>query len=213
MTPTRRHLRVLAGAVTVLAVVAAGALTGCGVESSGQARAVDPAQVPYGLVGSTPTPRASLPATATADATPAGAAVYFLQRGRLVGIPVPRPVGDRRVAIGQVIAILSAGPSTAERARALDTAVPTSVQLAVRDITGTTATIDIQGDQSAIVNDQGPLAVGQLVLTATSIPGIDSVRLTRDGQPVDAQLADGALTARPLTREDFRSLLAGVHSP
>jgi hypothetical protein len=213
VTPARGSRRGLIRAVMLVALLMSITLTGCGVQSSGRARAIDPAQVPFGLVGSTPTSPASLPATATADATPAGAAVYFLQRDRLVGIAIPRPPADPRLAIGLAIDILSSGPSAAERARALDTAVPTSVQLAVRDVTGSTATIDIQGGQSAIVNDQGPLAVGQVVLTATSIPGIDSVLLTRDGQRVDAQLADGALTGRPLTREDFRSLLARVRTP
>jgi spore germination protein GerM len=69
-------------------------------------------------------------------------------------------------------------------------------------------TIDLQGEGSATVGDEGPLAVGQIVLTATSVPGVDSVVLTREGKPVEAQQAGGQLTDRPLTAAEYAPLLA-----
>jgi hypothetical protein len=51
------------------------------------------------------------------------------------------------------------------------------------------------------------LAVAQVVLTVTSVPGVDSVLVTRDGAPVELPLPGGALTSGPVTGRDYISLV------
>ena len=50
-------------------------------------------------------------------------------------------------------------------------------------------------------------AIAQIVLSATSVPGIGAVRLTLDGRALETPLADGALTTRPLTAADYRTMV------
>ena len=52
-----------------------------------------------------------------------------------------------------------------------------------------------------------PLAVGQIVLSVTSAPGVDAVRLVTSGQPVDLPLPSGALATRDVTPEDYAALV------
>ena len=55
-------------------------------------------------------------------------------------------------------------------------------------------------------------AVAQIVLTATSVPGVDAVLLTLDGDPVEAPLPSGELTSAPLTETDYEPLLVAPPS-
>ena len=57
------------------------------------------------------------------------------------------------------------------------------------------------------------LAVAQLVLTATSVSGVDGVLLTLDGQPVEAPLPSGELTTGVLTGADYAALLSVEAAP
>ena len=51
------------------------------------------------------------------------------------------------------------------------------------------------------------------MLTATSVPGVDSVRLTFAGEPVEAPLPSGQLTSDPLTEQDYDAVLTAPPSP
>jgi hypothetical protein len=55
--------------------------------------------------------------------------------------------------------------------------------------------------------------VAQIVLTATNVIGINSVRLTLSGDPVEAPLPDGELTSEPLTAEDYAVFLTPPSPP
>jgi hypothetical protein len=50
-------------------------------------------------------------------------------------------------------------------------------------------------------------AVAQIVLTATSVPGVRAVLLTLAGEPVEVPLPSGELTADPVTAADYEELL------
>jgi len=56
-------------------------------------------------------------------------------------------------------------------------------------------------------------AVAQLVLTATSLQGVDAVRLTIGGDPVEAPLPTGELTSAPLTAADYAVFLTAPEPP
>ena len=51
--------------------------------------------------------------------------------------------------------------------------------------------------------------MAQVVLTATSLPGVDAVRLTFAGNPVEAPLPSGELTSGALTAADYATFLTG----
>ncbi len=52
-----------------------------------------------------------------------------------------------------------------------------------------------------------PMAVGQLVLTVLSAPGIRSVELVSDDGPIEAPLPGGVLTEGPVTVDDYIGLV------
>ena len=60
--------------------------------------------------------------------------------------------------------------------------------------------------------EQTRRAVGQIVLTATSLPGVTAVLLTHDGEALEAPLPSGELTSAPLTAADYEPLLVGPPS-
>lgn len=133
--------------------------------------------------------------------------VWLVDEGRLVPEPTsegceqpPEPVVDR------LLADLTAGPSDEARADGLSTAIPPESRLVLFGISAGTAEIDIE-TPSEISADRLPGAVGQIVLTVTSVPGVSSVVLVSDGKPVQVPLPGGALSAGPVTDQDYISLL------
>lgn len=82
-------------------------------------------------------------------------------------------------------------------------AIPPDTSLLGATTAGGVATLDLPSAFTLVGGDEELLAVGQIVLTATEVPGIDGVLLTIDGDPVQAPTADGALVGRPLSRSDY----------
>jgi spore germination protein GerM len=116
----------------------------------------------------------------------------------------------------QLLTALTAGPDEAEHGRGLSTALPSDVGLRVTALRDGVAVVAIEGGEPDADPRRLPLSVAQVVLTLTSMPGVDAVRLTRDGEFVQAPLATGELVSRALTAADYRSLLArgkGTASP
>ena len=189
--------------VAVLALVLALALAACGVPTGEDVTTIEREKVPYRLL-ETREPAGS--ATASAAPQAGTSSTYFVDGDRLVPVPLPLTSPMTDVALGEVMAALSMGPSPETQDRGLGTTLPPSVRLVVLRIEAGTATIELQSEEVSNVGEQGPLATGQIVLSATSVGGIDRVLLTRLGAPVEAQLADGALTSRPLTAADYATL-------
>ena len=208
---SRRPLlrRTLAATPLLLAL----ALAGCGVPTGEDVTVVESQNVPYRLLE----PRASAGSGTSSAAPPAGtstappqagtSSAYFVDGERLVPVtqPVTSPVTG--VALADVMTALSMGPDPTSQESGLGTTLPPSVRLMVLRFEDGTATIELQSDEVSNVGEQGPLATAQIVLSATSVPGVDRVLLTRLGTPIEAQLADGALTTRPLTSADYAGLI------
>ena len=81
------------------------------------------------------------------------------------------------------------------------------MELDVAEVSGGTVTIDIAGPVDAPSGADGRVAVAQIVLTATSEREVHAVRLSRDGETVEAPLPDGELTSEPLTADDYASFV------
>jgi hypothetical protein len=183
----------------VLAVVFAVTLLGaCGVPVSGKVHSLEPTNVPPGFTA--PTDPGAIPPAAGEPA------VYFADaRGHLVASPVRIRPGTTSAALQAVLTRLTAGPSTEQSGRGLATALPPSITLQVVDVADQRATLALGGDQLPPTDQT--TAIAEIVLTATSVDGITSVRLTLDDRPLEAPLIGGVLTTRTLTAADYRSLI------
>lgn len=189
----RRHAMAL--------VVAAASIAGaCGVASQDEARRADPKDVPFGLLAPTST---TLPPRGGAATS---AVNVCLVRADAVMV-VTRHI-EPEPSVHSVIELVEAGPlSEPESSSGLRTEVPAG---SVRDVelTGGVATVSLTRAFADVEADAQLLAIGQLVCTLTARPGTGQVRFTLDGTDIDVPRQDGSLTAEPVTRDDYRDLIA-----
>lgn len=195
---TARRLRAVAAAGVTGAVLAA-----CGVPTGDEPRTIAASEVPYGLAspGTATSAPSSEPQQERAWIYLVGPDEALVPRGRDVGF------GTLEERLAELLVALSAGPSQRERNSRLSTALPPDLELAVSGIEEGTATIDFSGIGEAPSGLEGRQAVAQLVLTATTLPGVESVLLTSDGDPVEAPLPGGELTDEPLLPADYAVFL------
>ena len=180
-----------------LALLTIVVLAGCGVPTDGAVRTVDPPVT---------RDRAPRPApTRSPDAAVTPAAFFTTPSGRLVGVRHGVVVTTPVATLQEVLAELTAGPAAGELSKGLGTALPPTMSLHVLRVADGVATLDVVGDRPP--SAELTTAIAQVVLSVTSVPSVDGVRLTLDGQPLDAPLPGGALTARPLRASDYRSLV------
>jgi hypothetical protein len=180
-------------------------LGGCGVPTGGAPATIAPSDFPFALGAPTPTP----PVAPTAEPEPAPFRVFLVDDGGVL-VAEPREVGGGTPGeqLGDLLAALAEGPTARERTDQLSTALPPQIELDLHDLTDRTATVDLGPPVQAPSGVAGRRAVAQIVLTATTVPGVDAVRLTVGGDPVEAPLPSGELTADPLTAADYAAFLA-----
>lgn len=200
------HRRAVAVVVALpLAVV----LAGCGLPHDGAARPIDGRAVPYGLLG--PAPTAEPPTTLERSQLPQPR-TYLLGADQVLE-PVPAaldlaPQATPPDVLAALFAVLAAGPTKQQRAAGLSTALGPGVVIRLVQVSDGIADLQVQASPREPAADRLPLAIGQVVLTATSVQGVDGIRLVRaDGSPVEVPLPGGALTSGPLRPSDYRELL------
>lgn len=177
-------------------------LAGCGVPVQSAPVPVEPEAVPSQLRDSSgPTSRPTPGESGTRTVR-----VYFVTNDRLIGLDREVRTEPPAEQLGTIVATLLAGPTEAELRRGVASAIPPSLQLTVTGIEGRRAVIELTGQTDGQSATENVLAVGQIVLSATSLPGVSEVSFTRDGGPVETLLADGALTTKPLTAADYTAL-------
>jgi hypothetical protein len=196
--------------VTAALALALLGLGGCGVPTSGEPTTIPAADVPYGLAAPTPSDPTSTPMGAMFAET----GIYLVTpEDTLVTRGRELPDGPLDERLDELLAALAAGPSEQERADELSTSLPPEVELTAAGVSGGTVTIDISGPVEAPSGWDSRLAVAQIVLTAISVPDVFAVRLSREGELVDAPLPDGELTSAALRAEDFTSFLTSPGPP
>jgi hypothetical protein len=199
-----------AGVVWSGALLLAGALAGCGVPIGGAPEPIPTSQVPYDLASPSPTATGAPSASARIDEP----RIYLVAED---GALVPRGRSLRSGALSsrldQLLDDLATGPTTGELTDRLSTALRPETSLSVDELADGTVTIDLGGDAEAPAGQESRRAVAQIVLTATSLPEVEEVLLTRAGQPVEAPLPSGELTSRPLSATDYQALLTPTVSP
>jgi hypothetical protein len=175
------------------------ATAACGVPTGDAPTTIPASDVPYGLLSTTPSSPAATPSAPQFDEP----LVFLLDGdGRLV--PRGRTLTGQALEdeLGELLGDLAAGPTGEERKKQLTTALPPDARLTVTAFEGGIATVDIVGSTD-LAGRASRSAVGQIVLTATSLPGVDAVRLRRNGESVEAPLPSGQLTTEPLTAAEY----------
>lgn len=208
---------------------------GCGLPADGTARAVRSDDVPYDLLD--PAPPSASASSAPSNARAAQPETYLLGADQTLvpaptGLPALRsflptttrpgattgpgaesagpsdpPAEVTTMVLVQLLATLELGPTPQQRAQGLGTALTPGVTIRLLGVQGAVADIEVQSPFREPSADRLPLAIGQLVLTATSVPGIEAVQLLQDGVPLAVPLPGGALTAEPLRRRDYAPLV------
>lgn len=191
------------GATLLLGVLSAAAAS-CGLPDDGRVQVVPDESVPYGLLA---------PGDAGSSAPADGATVprdepvvFWLQSdGRLAPQPLDLTC-DQADVVEDLLLALDDGPSSAQRESGVSSGIPTATSLALIGIEDGVARVGLDpltiGDPERL-----PLAVGQVVLTVTSAPGVDAVALVASGETVDLPLPDGALAPGAATADDYAVLL------
>jgi hypothetical protein len=115
-----------------------------------------------------------------------------------------------RVATAAVEALL-AGPTAAERAAGITTAIPRGTRLLGVSIKGGVATVDLTSEyQSGGGSLSMQVRLGQVVYTLTQFPTVETVRFALDGTPVNVFSGQGIVLDHPVGRSDYRDLLLGT---
>lgn len=99
------------------------------------------------------------------------------------------------------------GPVAREAEDGLRSAVPSTTDVLGVTIDGATAVVDLSSEFASIGGEQEVLAVGQVVLTVTTFPGVRRVLLRLDGRPTDLPLPDGSFAEGPVVLGDYAGLL------
>ena len=175
-------------------------VTACGAPSGSPARTIG--SVPYDLTATaTPTSPVTRP-------TPTRGAQVFLVRDDTLA-PASAVTGgpDTRSSASTALERLVDGPTERDRATRLSTALGPELRLSLTGLSGGRATVDVRVGEQALGAGRLPLVVGQIVLTLTSVTGVEEVLLTAKGTHIAAPLPGGALTDRPLRARDYAELL------
>ena len=187
-----RDRRLLLAACTI-----AFALAGCGVRAESRPNALDPDEVPFGLLDAGPV--ASEPEQGETPFT-----VYFLDsEGRLVPALRTRP---ERTGPNQALRRLLAGPTVAEAESGLATAIPPGTDARAAVVAGDLVVVELAGSLVEANPADAVAAVAQLVFTVTEPEGVGRLLFRVDGKAVEIPRGDGTLTNEPVARADYATL-------
>lgn len=186
--------------VAGLSVVAAAS---CGVPVDDEVRTVDPAEVPYHLLDDTAAVR---PGT-TREVS--GPRLYWVDgQDRLASRPAASFCATSVAGVAEnILDQLGDGPSDVDLSSGLGTALPPEGWLELVAINDRTAHLRVSSDDT-IATNRVLLATAQTVLSLTSIPGVDRVKMEYDAEPLQVPRSSGELADGPLRHDDYRSLLA-----
>lgn len=117
---------------------------------------------------------------------------------------------DPGIGAAAVRALL-AGPSEAEEAAGVSTAVPDGTSLLGVTIENGLATVDLSGEyESGGGSASMFVRLAQLTYTLTQFASVDEVTFTLEGEPVEVFSGEGILVDHPMTRGDFADLLPPI---
>jgi germination protein M len=153
----------------------------------------------------------------TPAATPASGASshtvtlgVWLQRGAHMWLTKRTLPATPRVATAAITALL-AGPSSAERAAGVSTAIPAGTRLQRISIDSGVATVSLTAQIGAGAGAPSVrMRLAELTYTVTQFPSVQAVRLQVNGRLVHFLTADGVPVPIPLQRWQFRALMPTI---
>ena len=196
--------------VTAAAVVALVAMTvSCASSNRGANRPTTTvAPGASSTAPSTSAPETSVPTTSTippSTPTTMDVRVYFMH-GDNIDV-AHRTITATQQTASAAITELLAGPTPADTAAGLGTAIPAGTRLLGINISGRVATIDLTGKFSSGGGSQSMRSrLAQVTYTLTQFPTIDSVVFNLDGQQVTTFGGEGIMLDHPATRAGFEAL-------
>jgi Sporulation and spore germination len=138
-------------------------------------------------------------------ATPISFDVWFARGETLVSARRTHSATPR-VATAAVEALL-AGPTQAERASGVSSAIPAATRLLGVTIDNDVATVDLTSEyQSGGGSLSMQVRLGQVVYTLTQFPTVKTVRFELDGRPVNVFSSEGIVLDHPVGRSDYAGL-------
>jgi hypothetical protein len=170
------------------AAVASLGVAACGVPIDAQPAALSRAGIPFNLLDP------SSPATTSTTApspVEVPVKIFFLgPAGHLA--PRDRDVPVSAPDLVTVLTALVAGPTDAEAAAGLQSAIPVQTTVLGATISGGVATVNLGLTFGQLVGPPQIQAVAQVVFTAAALPGVTGVTFQLEGQSVDVPVASGA---------------------
>jgi len=187
-------------------IVVALVLSSCGVPTSDDARTVPDHQVPFRLLSPTTSSTTTTQPVAAFVTEP----VFLASEAKVVEVhrDVIVPAG-----LTDVLAALFAGPTTSETSQGITTALPAKLEILDTTTEGTLVTLDLSANFGQITGQAETTAVAQIVLTATSQPGVDQVLFSITGRPISVPTPTGVTTSRPVTAADYRPMVTPTGPP
>lgn len=177
--------------------------TACGVPTDSSAQGISAQAVPFNLLKAGQDNRAPVVARQPSTYTHiflVGNNQHLVQVTRIVKAPVQ--------AKG-LLQDLLAGPTDAESAAGLSSAVPDRTRLRSAETTLGVITLDLTQAFGQVSGREEVLAVAQIVYTATGLPGVTGVIFDLSGKPVEVPDGKGTLVQGPVTRSDYRAVAPG----
>jgi spore germination protein GerM len=187
-----------------LAALAVAALAaGCAIPTQSSPNAIAPSKVPFNLLDPHP------PTTTTTQPKPSSLVpvrVYFINasnqlqpEGRVVAAPAP---------LDSILTAMLAGPTSAEVASGVFTAIPNNVTVLSATSQGGVVTVNMNTAFGEITGNDTELAVAQIVATVATENGLGTgVVFEIDGQRTSVPIANGSEVSGPVYLIEF---LAGA---
>ncbi len=200
-----RVLKAAFRSTPLMALIAAGALalSCCGVPSSGTPQSISRSTVPFGLLDRPPASRPAGEKSSSSLAVPVTVYLVNSANGRLVPEPTSVPYPATLAALTKA---LLAGPTTAESAAGIQTAIPSQTTVSGVTTLDGIATVDLSAAFAESVGPELITAAAQVVYTVTSVTAVTGVSFEISGKPVSVPMANGTITVQPVTRSDFASV-------
>ena len=204
------------------ALVAVAALSAsCGVPRDGHDRPLRRSQVAFDPIpGATTTTRVAAGVTTTAlepSTTVAPTttttnpslsypfALYWIRGDQVVRVRRQLPLEP---TLALVSAIFLQGPDPLELDTGLRTALPLPSSIIRVTSEAGTATVELDASFFSLGGQEQIRGIAQIVYTVTGVAGVGRVRFAFRGRAVAVPRADGQPTSVPVSRDDYRSLVA-----
>jgi len=182
--------RLVAFGVLAVAFLAAG----CSIPTQGAPSSIAPSKVPFDLLDP------HLPTTTTTLPKPSSLVevkVFFVNSQNQLQ-PEPRVVASPAPLLS-IISSMLAGPTNAETAGGVFTAIPSDVAVLSATTQGNVVTVNMNSAFGQIAGTSTELAVAQLVATVATENGLSTgVIFEIDGQRTSVPIANGSQVAGPV---------------